>query len=83
MNFRNKLGATSEFCKNLFEELCKQIEIEEDFVIINPNNFDWQNPYEFKLQFEHGEYHKGISILLDNQEIETQLEELEYYRDGG
>ena len=82
MNFRNKLGATSEFCKNLFEELCKHIEIEEDFVIINPNNFDWQNPYEFKLQFEHGEYHKGISILLDNQEIETQLEELEYYRDG-
>lgn len=82
MNFRNKLGATSEFCKNLFEELCNQIEIEEDFVIINPNNFDWQNPYEFKLQFEQGEYRKGLSILLDNQEIETQLEELEYYRDG-
>jgi len=82
MNFRNKLGATSEFCKNLFEELCNQIVVDEDFVLINPNNFDWQNPYEFKLQFEHGKYRNGVSVLLDNQEIITQLEEMEYYRDG-
>ena len=82
MNFRNKLGATSEFCKNLFQELGNQIEIEEDFVIINPNNFDWQNPYEFKLQFEHGKYRRGVSVQLDNQEIISQLEEMEYYRDG-
>jgi hypothetical protein len=81
MNFRNKLGATSGYCKNLFNELCKQIHVDDDFVLINPNNFIWENPYEYKLYFEAGKYRTGITVLLNNQKIETQLEEMEYYRD--
>ena len=82
MIFRNKLGATSEYIKNLFKKLCEQIDVDDDFVIINPNDFVWKNPFEYKLHFESGKYTTGITILLNNQEIETQLEELEYYRDG-
>lgn len=82
IDFRNKLGSTLELCERLFNDLCLQIEIDKDFVLVNPNNFDWKNPYEFKLQFVRGKYRKGIKVLLNNDEIETQLEEIEYYRDG-
>ncbi len=82
MKFRNRLGAALELSEKIFKHLISQVPIEDDFVLINPNDFDWNDPFEFTLQFEHGRFKGDLVILLDGQEVKTQQEETEFYRDG-
>lgn len=80
--FRNHIGYTLEFCDNALQQLKNSINVEDDFVLINPHGFTWKYPFEFKYQFKHGEVRENISIILDGKEAVTQLEEQEFYHDG-
>ena len=82
MAFRNRLGAALEQTEKIFTDLISQVPIEADFVLINPNDFDWDDPFEFTLQFEHGRFKGDLVIILEDQEVKTQQEETELYRDG-
>ena len=82
MRFRNSMGATIESVSEMYKKLINQIPIKDDFILINPNNLEWNEPFEFKLQFERGLFNKDILILLDENEVATQQEETEFYRDG-
>jgi hypothetical protein len=82
MAFRNRLGAALEQTEKIFTDLISQVPIEDDFVLINQNDFDWDDPFEFTLQFEHGRFKGDLVIFLDDQEVKTQQEETEFYRDG-
>jgi hypothetical protein len=80
--FINKLSASLELSEKITSNLISQIPIKDDFILINPNDFDWNDVFEFTLQFEHGRFRKDVAVLVDGQEVKTQQEETEYYRDG-
>jgi hypothetical protein len=82
MAFRNRLGAALEQSEKIFKGLIGQIPIEDEFAVINPNDFDWDEPFEFTLQFEHGRFKGTLKVFLDGQEVKTQQEDTEKYRDG-
>ena len=82
MAFRNRLGAALERSEKIFTELISQVPIEDDFILINPNDHDWNDPFEFTLQFEHGRFKGDLVVFLDGEEVKTQQEETEFYRDG-
>ena len=82
MSFRNRLGAALERSEEIFKGLISQVPIENDFILINPNDCDWGDPFEFTLQFEHGRFKGDLVVLLDGQEVKTQQEDTEFYRDG-
>jgi hypothetical protein len=82
MAFRNRLGAALELSEKIYTDLISQVPVEDDFVLINPNDFDWDDPFEFTLQFEHGRFKGDLVIILEDQEVKTQQEETEFYRDG-
>lgn len=82
MAFRNRLGAALERSEKIFTELISQVPIENDFILINPNDHDWNDPFAFTLQFKHGRFKGDLVAFLDGQEVKTQQEETEFYRDG-
>jgi len=82
MRFRNSMGATIETVSEIYKNLITQIPIENDFILINPNNIEWNDLFEFKVQFERGKFKEDLSLLLDGKEVVTQQEETEFYRDG-
>ena len=82
MAFRNRLGAALELSEKIFTELISQVPIEDDFILINPNDHDWNDPFAFTLQFKHGRFKGDLVVFLDGQEVKTQQEDTEFYRDG-
>ncbi|MCK4491908.1 MAG: hypothetical protein KAU03_04740, partial [Candidatus Altiarchaeales archaeon] len=80
--FRNRLGAALEQSEKISKDLINQVSVVDDFVLINPNDFDWNDPFEFTLQFEHGRFKGDLAIFMDGYEVKTQQEETEFYRDG-
>ncbi len=82
MQFRNRLGSALEGYEKVLEKFFLDVKIVDDFVLINPHSFDWDQPYEFRLQLKHGQHRGNIIVFLDGQEVITQQEETEFYRDG-
>ena len=82
MTFRNRLGAALESTGKIFKEVIDQVPIEDDFILINPDDCDWNDPFEFTSQFKHGRFKGDLVIFLDGKEVKTQQEDAEYYRDG-
>lgn len=81
MRFRNQLGAAMERTEKTLLDLTDGFIIEDDFVLINPHSFDWKQPFEFTLQLPHGKYYNKLAVFLEGEEVVSQLEEIEYYRD--
>jgi len=82
IKFTNRLGAVLELSEKIFKYLVNKLPIKDDFVLVNPNEFDWSDTFEFTLQFEQGRFKGSLIILLDGQKVKTQQEETKVYRDG-
>ena len=58
-------------------------EFNDDLIIFNPNDYDWNNiPYEIKLSFRQGNFKNNLKIVSEKSEIISQLENKKLYKDG-
>ena len=55
----------------------------DDIIIYNPNNYDWNNlPYQITLHFKQGYIKSNLKTISKNLELVSQLENKKFYKDG-
>ncbi len=81
--FRNKMGRTLSRSEEVINQLTNLVPVDKDFALFNPSNNEWKGtPLALAVHFQPGEMKGHIQLWLDGEEIVTQEEDTETYRDG-
>jgi hypothetical protein len=81
--FRNKMGIARSQSEEAISALTDQLQVEKDFALFNPGRADWNgSPFVLTAHFPPGAMQGHIRVRLNGQEVPTQEEDIENYRDG-